>query len=445
MLVSLFALAVAWLLKANPVSWLNILHTLSSIYVLHGLGIVIYRLTLHPLANFPGPKLAAATFAYEFWYDIWPNQYRYMWKIAELHAQYGPIVRINPIHLHVDDPEFYDEIHPSDSRRVREKCRWSNNAYTDSGDPFVHGAMLQAMDHDLHRKRRQAVAKFFSKRSVHELEPLVKSKIAKFLKRLSEAREDGSVVNLTWAMSALSMDVISGYCFGKDMRQLDNEEFAKEWVWQLTEGMKIRALAPFFPTFFNLAAMMPDWLVERLNPDIAPMLKFQDELKERMQYILDNPDEKSEEGHRTVFAEIKTSSLPAEEKTATRLAAEAGTFLGAGTETTGRTLAVTSFSLISQPEMLARLRKELEEVMPRLDSDASLPALERLPYLTGVVYEGLRLAGGVTSRQPRIAPKETLQYKQWSIPPGTALMESIYLLHTREDLFPDALAFQPER
>ena len=80
-------------------------------------AIVFNRVFLSPLAAFPGPWLAAATYGYEFYFDIWPYTFRYMWKIKALHDKYGPIVRINPTHLHILDPSFYEEIHPSDTRR----------------------------------------------------------------------------------------------------------------------------------------------------------------------------------------------------------------------------------------------------------------------------------------------------------------------------------------
>ena len=50
----------------------------------------LFRLFLSPLASIPGPTLAALTSWYEFYYDvIKPGQY--VWKIKELHTQYGCI------------------------------------------------------------------------------------------------------------------------------------------------------------------------------------------------------------------------------------------------------------------------------------------------------------------------------------------------------------------
>jgi hypothetical protein len=48
----------------------------------------IRRLYFHPLAHIPGPKLAALTWWYEFYFDG-IQQGRYVFKIQELHKQYG--------------------------------------------------------------------------------------------------------------------------------------------------------------------------------------------------------------------------------------------------------------------------------------------------------------------------------------------------------------------
>lgn len=48
----------------------------------------VYRLFLSPIAGFPGPKLAAWTYWYEFWYDVVAEP-EYTFKIGRLHKQYG--------------------------------------------------------------------------------------------------------------------------------------------------------------------------------------------------------------------------------------------------------------------------------------------------------------------------------------------------------------------
>ena len=54
---------------------------------------IFYRLVLHRLAKFPGPKLAEASYWYEYYFDV-SKKGRYIWKIRELHEQYGRLTLI---------------------------------------------------------------------------------------------------------------------------------------------------------------------------------------------------------------------------------------------------------------------------------------------------------------------------------------------------------------
>ena len=49
---------------------------------------VVTRLFLSPLAKVPGPKLAALTYLYEWYYDI-VQQGRFPFKVRSLHEKYG--------------------------------------------------------------------------------------------------------------------------------------------------------------------------------------------------------------------------------------------------------------------------------------------------------------------------------------------------------------------
>ena len=59
---------------------------------------IVYRLYLHPLAGVPGPKLAALTSWYEFYYDCVLGG-KYCFKIDELHKQYGEFGAIKRTHI----------------------------------------------------------------------------------------------------------------------------------------------------------------------------------------------------------------------------------------------------------------------------------------------------------------------------------------------------------
>lgn len=55
------------------------------LYILAG---SIYRLYFSPLARFPGPKLAALTLWYEFYFDVILRG-QFTFKIQQLHKEYG--------------------------------------------------------------------------------------------------------------------------------------------------------------------------------------------------------------------------------------------------------------------------------------------------------------------------------------------------------------------
>ena len=60
------------------------------LYVLFQLVLITYRLLFHPLAKFPGPRTAAATFYYEFFYDVFMKEGGdFINHVDALHDKYG--------------------------------------------------------------------------------------------------------------------------------------------------------------------------------------------------------------------------------------------------------------------------------------------------------------------------------------------------------------------
>ena len=154
------------------------LSTIIGTYLFYRLGLVIYRLTLHPLARIPGYKLAVATRLYEFHYDSTMHG-RYWTKIQEMHNKLGPIVRINPNEVHINDPEFYHKLYNFDPA-------WSKSPAMVALS--MHRNIEMTLESGLHKKRRAPFEEFFSRKEITAVE----ERIRKFSDKLCDAiREAG--------------------------------------------------------------------------------------------------------------------------------------------------------------------------------------------------------------------------------------------------------------
>ena len=116
------------------------------------------------------------------------------------------------------------------------------------------------------------------------------------------------------------------------------------------------------------------------------------------------------------------------------------TMLLAGNETTAFALAWAFYWIHSTPGVLDKLLMELN-----LDQESTAPiALTRLPYLTAVCKETLRIRPVAPIAFGRIT-QSRLRVMGHEFEPGTSLAPCIYLTHQRPDLYPDADQFRPER
>lgn len=60
----------------------------AAIWLVYLIGLAIYRLYISPIAKFPGPKLAALTLWYEFYYEV-TLKGQFSFHIQDLHKKYG--------------------------------------------------------------------------------------------------------------------------------------------------------------------------------------------------------------------------------------------------------------------------------------------------------------------------------------------------------------------
>lgn len=102
----------------------------------------------------------------------------------------------------------------------------------------------------------------------------------------------------------------------------------------------------------------------------------------------------SDDGISSVFHHILRSDLPETEKATDRLNREAFALLAAGTITTAANCSFITYFVLKSPEIEARLREELGRSIMNFPQEVPRWAeLEKLPYLTACIREGLRFVG----------------------------------------------------
>jgi cytochrome P450 family 110 len=116
------------------------------------------------------------------------------------------------------------------------------------------------------------------------------------------------------------------------------------------------------------------------------------------------------------------------------------TLLVAGHETTATSLAWALYWIHKLPQVKEKLLAELDGFEEHSDS----LALARLPYLTAVCNETLRIYPVAFIAFLRCA-KVPVEVMGHQFAPETMLAPAIYLTHYREDLYPEAKKFKPER
>ena len=102
----------------------------------------------------------------------------------------GPIIRIAPNELHINDVSFLDTIYPTSNSHVRDKD-WNQTRGLDVGE-----STSGTISHELHRRRREALSPFFTQKNVVTLEPLIEGKVAQLCGHLDSAIVSKTPVNL---------------------------------------------------------------------------------------------------------------------------------------------------------------------------------------------------------------------------------------------------------
>ncbi|KAL2828557.1 cytochrome P450 [Aspergillus pseudoustus] len=413
----------------------------------YGAYLVIYRLYFHPLRHFPGPKLAAATFWYEIYHDWFRGPYPgSSWNIDSLHRRYGPIIRKTPEELSIQDPDYLDTFFAGGRRD-----RYSRQGKEGQGS--VQGTLL-ASDH---KRRRGALTRFFSKRSLTTLEPQIIDKVDQLSERIEQGfLKTGNVLEAGVAFGALTLDVITDYCFDQSFGCLQKPDLAPEWrriFWDMLGSIPFLRNWTFFA---NMLFWVPQTVARFTNPSMEQFFVMEAANDAKVSQVTKeweadqaakaegrDPEKRRK---RTIFYDILDSpTLLPRDKTPKRMTEEAFGMVVAGGYTTGKAMSNLMYHLHANPEWLGKVRGELESVMKFPDDAVTLSELQALPVLTACVKENLRISKIIADNIMLVEPVDALVYKEWVIPPGTPIAMNLYHMHMDEKIYPDPTTFRPER
>ncbi|ESK91468.1 cytochrome p450 [Moniliophthora roreri MCA 2997] len=120
------------------------------------------------------------------------------------------------------------------------------------------------------------------------------------------------------------------------------------------------------------------------------------------------------------------------------------TFLIAGHETSSGMMSFMTYYLIKNPHIMRRLQAEVDEVLG--GEPAQIQDLSKMPYLTAVMRETLRLTPTAPVRVVAAVEDTTLLNGKYFVKAGTPLAIHAWLLHRDPAVWgEDAQEFRPER
>ncbi|KAI4251245.1 MAG: hypothetical protein LQ352_004970 [Teloschistes flavicans] len=405
-----------------------------ALFALYLLCLVIFRLIIHPLAKFPGPKLAAATKWYEFWFDIVKSPGgTFAEEINRMHHQYGPIVRINPEEIHVKDSDWLGNLYTGPTSGQRDK--YAPAAHM-TGTPK---GLFGTISHDVHRRRRAALGPFFSKAAVAASEDIIYDKAELLNNYLSKKAATGDIVELRQTFLALTTDALSRHTLDRSSDLIRSEQAASEWLRTIKAIAGLTPLVKQFTWIIPIALKLPLAPLRAVVPDLARIVALRMDLHTQAGIaIRDASADLSKRSTRHETQDVRPSNnlfksilssrhLSAVEKEQDRITQEAFVILVAGSETTARVLTTATYHLLANQETaLSDLKRELSTALGHRKSRIEVKRLEQLPWLTAVVKESLRITALVTSRTPLVSPFEQLEYSKWQIPAGVTARHNLF-------------------
>jgi cytochrome P450 family 110 len=294
--------------------------------------------------------------------------------------------------------------------------------------PIVGDYSVFVMEGDRHRKERKLLMPPFHGEQMLSNGQL----ICELTEKVMQSLLPGQVFVARDLMQNVSLEVILTVVFG--LHEGERFRQLKDFIVSLLNELK----SPFTSGSLFFSALQKDlgaW---------SPWGSFLRKQQQINQLLVAEIRERRQQ-HDSSRTDILSLLLAARDEdgepmTDEQLRDELMTLLLAGHETTATAIAWGLYWVHRFPNVHSQLLQELDS----LGNTATPMEIVRLPYLTAVCHETLRIYPVAILTAPR-AVKEPVELMGYQLEPGTRLYGCIYLTHHRPDLYPEPEQFKPER
>ncbi|KAL3458177.1 cytochrome P450 [Aspergillus heterothallicus] len=350
---------------------------------------LIYNLYLHPLSSYPGPLLWRAS--------------SLPWKLTLLrgtmhhdlmayHQTYGPVVRIKPDELSYANAQAWRDIHahvPGRPEFLKDPIRL----------PLAPNGVMSILVSDTrnHARFRSLFGHAFSDKGLRAQEPTIARFADLLVDVLREVADRGHSVEMVRYFNMAIFDSIGALSFGESFNSLRDREL-HPWVDTIHKNLKSVAISHVLRSM-GVEFLTPYVLPHELRGKRAENYSYAvEKLRARMQKTGDQGDfwdrviVKSAEGN-----QAGDGMSPGE------MLNNAAVMVVAGSETTSSTLCGCTYLLCRSGKM-DKAAAEIRDAFAKAD-DIDLISVSRLPYLTAVIDETLRMYPAVPGQPPRVVPE----------------------------------------
>ncbi|KEF55721.1 uncharacterized protein A1O9_08471 [Exophiala aquamarina CBS 119918] len=406
------------------------------------LGQVLSARYLTPLRKIPGPWLASVT---KLWKVHKTLQEHMEWENIRLHQKYGPIVRIGPTEVSIDDPEESLRIIYGPGSRYR-KARW----YEASDPPGAHSLFTDS-NIQRHAHDRRMVSAAFSMTAVMEMEDFISDCVTMFETRLGEFADKKKPIDMAHWLQCYAFDVIGEVTFARRFGFLEKGEDVGDIMKTLDGFLSYSAKMGTIPELHGPYTSVMSYLFPGSDPfrslkevcDLYARGHFQHQpifVESRVKDGAQHPDFLSRfiQAHNQ-----KPNDFPMREVYKMCMV-----LVGAGSDTTAIALRAIVYFLCMNPEKLAKLRSEIDEAdrTSRLSAVIKYREALKLPYLQAVLKEAMRLHPSTGFTLARVVPEGGTVLLGYDLPEGTTVGINSWVAHRNENVFgSDVESFIPER